>query len=258
MGTVIQKHLMIRLIIALVLCAVLISCTNSKAVLTMGRDKASLSRISTALSAPELESMMFLESLKTNAFIDQDALTFTLKPNQRKLFGGIRSELSVNFPYQVGERVTYTFDMKVPADFVADNKKNRWWIFAQWHDQPDPKLNETWNDMPGNSPPISLFVEEREGVFGVGVNYLNSENFWFAINKGEWNRYRFEIHWSDVDTGMGQLLFSFNDEIEKNFVGRNMLNSYQHYLKIGMYRHPKINTFNRVLFKSLIIEGQIN
>jgi hypothetical protein len=194
---------------------------------------------------------MFLEAKSGHAFIEQDKITFALKPNQKKVFGGVRSELSINYPYKSGERVTYSFDMLIPNAFKADSVKKRWWIFAQWHDQPDPKLNQTWADFPGNSPPISLFVEERDATFGVGVHYLGKEKYWFPVDKGEWNNYSFDIIWSTDDDG--QLLFSLNDKDMIVFTGKNMLNNYQHYLKIGMYRHPKINTLNHVSFSALEI-----
>ncbi len=224
---------------------------SEKGLLVFGRDANSLKKIAKVLSVPDLQSVMFLEADIGNAFIEQDRITFALMPNQKKLFGGIRSELSINYPYKLGERVIYSFDMFIPNDFKVDTGKNRWWIFAQWHDQPDPKLNQTWADLLGNSPPISLFVEERNYTFGVGVYYFGKEKFWFPVDKGKWNNYTFDIIW-DTDEN-GQLLFSLNDKKIKVFTGKNMLNNYHHYLKIGMYRHPKINILNHVSFSALEI-----
>jgi hypothetical protein len=36
--------------------------------------------------------------------------------------------------------------------------------------------------------------------------------------------------------------------------GPNMHNGYQHYLKLGMYRHPEIATENRVAIRDVSIE----
>ncbi|WP_170252885.1 heparin lyase I family protein [Colwellia echini] len=227
---------------------------NEKGWFALVNDANFLAEVSAALSASKLQPFMHLEAPLDNVDVGNDSVTFTLTPEQEKIFGGIRSELAVNFPYVVGDKITYRFDMLIPDDFLADKGKNRWWLFAQWHDQPNPQLGETWSGFPKNSPPIGLFLEEKDNQFGMTIHYLGNKKFWFPVNKGKWNRYAFNITWSNDSDG--ELIFSLNDDALKTFNGKNMLNNYQHYLKIGMYRNPNINSLNHVEFKELIIVNE--
>jgi hypothetical protein len=63
-------------------------------------------------------------------------LEFRLVPGQAKKNNGIRAEISVDYPYGVGDIVRYQWEMRLPKDFAADKPRNRWWIMGQWHDQP--------------------------------------------------------------------------------------------------------------------------
>lgn len=62
-----------------------------------------------------------------------------LLPGQRKLHKGVRAEVSVDYPFAIGETVRYSWRFMLPKDFVSDAPKNRWWVIGQWHDQPNKK-----------------------------------------------------------------------------------------------------------------------
>jgi Polysaccharide lyase len=76
---------------------------------------------------------------------------FGLSPGQAKKNNGIRAEISVDYPYKVGDVVRHAWKMRLPDDFKADDPQNRWWVMGQWHDQPDRTLGETWAGFPGRS-----------------------------------------------------------------------------------------------------------
>lgn len=239
----------------LLYCFLLISCSYTEIgdnyLINSGKDKRSLDAVSQALNAPELVKFMYLETLPSYSYTNYDQVNFLLKPGQQKLYGGIRSELAIDYPYKKGEKVRYKFSLKIPKDFIHD-LNNRWWLVAQWHDQPDPNLGQTWKGFPSNSPPISMFLKAVNGSVGVGVNYMGNNNFWFKLTPDEWHIFTFDILWSKgLD---GNLILTIDGSNTREYKGKNMLNDYQHYLKIGMYRHPNINSFNRVSFKELSIE----
>jgi len=83
------------------------------------------------LEVPAVENVVILGS-----GADQH-LGLRLFPSQKKLNGGIRAEVSVNYPCKQGDTVRCAWRFMVPDGFKSDAPRNRWWIFGQWHDQPD-------------------------------------------------------------------------------------------------------------------------
>jgi hypothetical protein len=53
-------------------------------------------------------------------------LEFRLVPGQAKKNNGIRAEVTVNYPYQLGDVVRYQWRMRLPEEFEADEPRNRW------------------------------------------------------------------------------------------------------------------------------------
>lgn len=214
---------------------------------------SSAADIAVALSSPQLEEHMSLERAGADSIsIESDSVKFSLLENNAPVNGGVRSEVAVNYPFKLGDRIRYEFEFMFPNDFLADDGK-RWWVIAQWHDQPNIAEGGSWKNFPGRAPPVSLYVEERDGVLGTGVNYyITGEKSWSPINRGEWNKVRFELLW--LNNADGELRFFLNQEDLRRFAGPNMHNNYAHYLKIGMYRHPEIATNSAVFFKNLNVE----
>lgn len=181
---------------------------------------------------------------------DDDSVVFHIAKEQPFIHSGRRSEFVVDWPYSVNDRVSYKFQMKLPEGFSPDAKENRWVILAQWHDQPDKNLGEDWKSFPKNNPPVSMFAKTRDGVVGVGVRYLENAPVWIPVSLGEWNLFEFDFLWSDSDKG--DLEFKVNEKVF-SFQGKNMLNSYQHYFKFGIYRHPDIENDSAVYFRGIEI-----
>lgn len=209
--------------------------------------------VAVALSSPQLDGYIELERTRADSIsIERDLVKFSLFSNNTRTHAGIRSEAAVNYPFKLGDRISYEFEFMLPNDFLAD-KGSRWWAIAQWHDQPNITEGESWKNFPRRSPPVSLYIEERNGVLGVGVNYyITGEKSWNPINRGSWNKARFDFFWRNDENG--ELVFFLNGQDIRRFAGPNMHNNYKHYLKIGMYRHPEIATNNDVFFKNLKIE----
>lgn len=208
--------------------------------------------VAVGLSNPQLAAYMTLERAQPNSIaIEGDMVKFNLSGDDALVHGGVRSEVAVDYPFNFGDHIRYEFKFMLPDEFLADSK-NRWWLIAQWHDQPNINEGEGWLSFPLRSPPVSLYLEELNGVLGVGVNYLiTGEKEWFPVKRGVWNKVAFDFVWRN-DAG-GELVFLLNDIEPKRFTGPNMHNDFQHYLKFGMYRHAEIRTGNYIFFKELSV-----
>ncbi len=184
-------------------------------------------------------------------------LEFRLIPGQARKNNGIRAEISVDYPYKVGDVVRYRWKMRLPEDFKADDAQNRWWVMGQWHDQPDRTKGETWQGFPAHSPPVSFNYGRRDGKdylsFLAGPPRMKSVGL-IPITRGTWHSLDVVIQWSPDVNGR---LAVFVDDARAPAItwpGPNMHNSYQHYLKLGMYRHPEIATENRLAIRDVSIE----
>jgi hypothetical protein len=179
-----------------------------------------------------------------------------LFPGQSKVHGGIRAEISVGYPFQQGETVRYSWRFMLPKDFVSDAPKNRWWIIGQWHDQPDRARGETWDRFPSKSPPVLLALGELDGKLGIGITYgpdHSQQHGPVFIEPGKWHEIAVEIHWSRNDEGKATVFLDDMTRPVATCSGPNLHNDFQHYLKIGMYRHPDIATDNWIYLDDLRI-----
>ncbi len=177
-------------------------------------------------------------------------------PGQKKLNGGIRAELSVDYPFRQGDTVRYTWRFMLPEGFASDAPKNRWWVIGQWHDQPDSTRGESWEGFPSNSPPVLLGLGELDGKLGIGIAYGpdQSQNHGpLFIEPGKWHQIAVEIRWSRKDDGKATVFLDDMSRPVASATGPNMHNDFQHYLKIGMYRHPDIATSNWIYLDELEI-----
>ncbi len=216
--------------------------------------------MATALNANALLPWMSIEVADCNAiFINHDEVSFNVNPQTKKIHNGIRAEVSVNYPFNEGDTVTYSVELKLPKNFKGDVPKNRWWIIAQWHDQPDPRLHESWADFPKRSPPVSIYIEENNGKVGIGVEVWNQQQpnhpqkSWFALPLDEWLTLNTTIHWSTKSDGWVKLNISNQPNINININGLNKHNAFAHYFKMGQYRHPDIKALSTVYFRNLSI-----
>jgi hypothetical protein len=179
-----------------------------------------------------------------------------LFPGQKKLNGGIRAEVSVDYPCKQGDTVRYAWRFMVPEGFKSDAPQNRWWIFGQWHDQPDKNRGETWDGFASKSPPVLLGLGELQGRIGFGFEYGPTQaqkQGPFFIVPGKWHHIAVVIRWSQKEDGTTAIFLDDMTTPVATATGANMQNAYQHYLKIGMYRHPGIQTENWLYLDDLKI-----
>lgn len=180
-------------------------------------------------------------------------------PGQKKLNGGIRAEVSVDFPHRAGDAVRYAWRFKVPEDFKSDAPENRWWLIGQWHDQPDTSKGESWDGFPSRSPPVLISLGELNGKLHLAIAYGPKQDQKAGpvmIERGQWHSLAVEIHWSRKADG--KAVFHLDDQPKPiaTLEGPNMHNDFQHFLKLGMYRHPGITTDNWIYLDELVITSK--
>lgn len=77
------------------------------------------------------------EAVRINDEAGKQSLELSLSPEHGCKNRGNRAEVSVDFPFTQGETVRYEWQFMLPNEFPSDAPRNRWWLIAQWHDQPD-------------------------------------------------------------------------------------------------------------------------
>lgn len=185
----------------------------------------------------------------------------SLFPDQPLKSWGIRSEISIDYPYIPWDTIEYSWKFFMPEDFVSDTPLNRWWVLADWHDQPDRTKNQTWDDYPGNSAPIIIGYGNKDNtdMLSLSTWIANTEKgieprWLIPFEKGKWNSMRLVIHWSEGEDGIVELYFNDSNNPTIQTKGPNMLNSFQHYFKVGQYRHPEISTENHIFLRDISIK----
>jgi hypothetical protein len=157
--------------------------------------------------------------------------------------GGVRAELAIDAPYRVGDMVEYSWSFLIPEDFTDDAPRNRWWVLADWHDQPDRSRGESWDGFPARSAPIILGYGRVDGQDLIGLSYGSPDPLpvsAFPVQRGRWHALAVRVTWAR-DAG-GRVAVRLDGEARPvaAAAGPNMHNDFQHYAKIGMYRHPAI------------------
>lgn len=179
-----------------------------------------------------------------------------LSKNEGKLNKGVRAELSLDYPFEEGEVVSYKWKMKIPKDFKSDAPKNRWWAMAQWHDQPNRTKNQTWKSFTSRSPPIALYYGVFRGKDVLSVNYKDLEpnpSDLITLERDVWTSVEMEIKWSQSASGWLKVYLNGSSTPSVQKSGANMHNDYQHYLKLGMYRDSNIETDNWIFIDDLVV-----
>ncbi len=176
---------------------------------------------------------------------------------QRKKNNGVRAEVAIDVPFKPGHTLRYHWRFKIAADFVSDAPANRWWLFANWHDQPDRSQGETWRGFPSRSPPVALGYGQIEGRDQLALVYGSPDPRTVGLvpfKRGVWQTITLQITWSRGT--QGQVSLYLNDAVlpQLQAQGPNMHNDFQHYIKIGQYRDPEIRSDAVLLIGGVQIE----
>jgi hypothetical protein len=188
----------------------------------------------------------------SNILLADGYASFVLNEQNEKINNGTRSEISIDYPFVEGDTVEYRWSIMIPAKEAPGDNVHQWWSIAQWHDQPNRKLGETWASYKGQSPPVFIYAKSRNGTVGIGLEDTLGKNIsWAPVPTDVWLDLRVLVHWSTSSNG--SVIFSVDNHPEFDFAsnGRNMLNSYQHYFKAGQYRDPTIHKYSVINIKNV-------
>ncbi|AXR06867.1 heparin lyase I family protein [Salinimonas sediminis] len=196
---------------------------------------------------------IYFESQDEGIKVDDSRIKFYLNEASTKINNGYRSEVAIFDRFELGSKVKYIFTLTVnKISQKTITQDNSWFIVAQWHDQPNKELGETWSSFPKRPPPLSFGIDYKKGYklyFKSEKNYIDMD-----IRLGSTIFCAVEIEWifskdgaisGKCRTGIDNMKFSFKD--------RTMHNRYYHYFKFGIYNGPTVKGKNEVTFKNLNI-----
>ncbi len=185
------------------------------------------------------------------------AAKFTVRPGEI-VSNGNRAEITHDHADHPGSKRWYAWSFFVPSDFQdTEWQPKLWQCIGQWHDQPDPRLGETWKTFPGHSPSIALYYTSKNGVPAIELWHGPKKDQDIVavapIRKGEWMDVVFHIGWSPGADGYVEAWLNGNPLIapegdQHKVFGPNMWNSYSHFLKIGLYRSSRFTTTNSIYY----------
>lgn len=183
-------------------------------------------------------------------------LALLIAPGQRIKNGGLSSEISINFPYEEGDIVRYSWRMMVPERFGAD-AENRWWLVARWNAQPNPRLGEKAETFHTLNPPLLVGYKMVNGLDTFSLSYgipqpVSTDAF--SVIRNDWTKVDMVVKWSRGNDGYAKLYVNDSKTAVKELTGRNMYTKYHNILKLGSFRSPSIFTEATFLFGDIKAE----
>lgn len=178
-----------------------------------------------------------------------NSLTLQLYDGLPVMNGGTSAELAVDYPYQEGATVRYSWRMMIPATFAADNPANRWCLFARWNDQPNTKYGEKAEMFSTHNPVLMLGYKMTEGVdtlyFSYGIQDAITATT-FAVRRNEWMKMVMEITWSRGDKGRAKLFINDSPIPITEVRGANMYGRYHNLFRVGLNRSAQVRSLTSI------------
>ncbi|GGB12390.1 heparin lyase I family protein [Agarivorans gilvus] len=225
--------------------------TNAAAPPPLAKDPQVKQQVLSTIDALQHSQYFSIEAAPNESlFIHDNYVSMTLEEDTAEIYNGIRSELVFNNPYLEEDELEYRFQIRFEEGF-DQNLSFYWWLFAQWHDQPDRNLGETWINFPSNSPPVSLALKSKSDLLGIALLINGNFYYWQEIETYRWYDIAFNIKWSTEETG--EVTYCIDGNCHPKIIERNMLNHYQHYFKIGQYRNRNTTSKNTISIKEIKI-----
>jgi Polysaccharide lyase len=180
------------------------------------------------------------------------AFKFTVAPGDL-VNRGNRSELLRENSDPICTEAYYGWSFQIPPDYA---ESERWQIIAQWQSQPDRSNGETWDNVRGRSPMISLQYQIVDGTQSLAIAKAGwGESHRVValgtIPKGQWIRIVFHIRWSlkndgFVESWVNDQPFTPYNGVNRKVYGPTLYNALPAIFKFGLYRDPLITTTNSV------------
>lgn len=100
---------------------------------------------------------------------------------------------------------------------------------------------------------------EADGRLQIGLSYGSPQLRdlgLLTVERGKWHSISAVIRWSNGPDGKAAIFLNDLTKPAITAQGANMHNDYQHYLKLGMYRHPEISTDNWIYIDDVQISKE--
>lgn len=177
-------------------------------------------------------------------------IALQVKPGQIVKNTAVSSELAIDYPYEEGDIVRYSWRMKLPDNFAPD-AGNHWWLVARWNSQPNPAMGEKAEDFVGRNPAMMLGYKLANGQDALYLAYgvpdtLSTVNF--TLPRGEWVKLTLEVKWSRSNEGWVKLYVNDGKAPYREARGRNMYGKYHNLFRLGSYRSADIQTDATILY----------
>lgn len=180
---------------------------------------------------------------------ERDYIGLKIEGAQPFIQNGRRTEIELHTDWIAGATVKYEWDMMIPSSFPFDpSVSTSFYSIAQWHEQPNAEIGETWatfQPMLPNIQSLQFFADEA-GFFWARMFYAYDRPSPFSLGRwqliklfrNQWHHFTVVITWSqNPNVGESALYIDDYPSPYLYFKGRTMHNAYKHYHKIGQYRH---------------------
>jgi len=174
-----------------------------------------------------------------------------------KLTGGSkiqRSEIVIDPLNQNNSIVEYGFKVRFDG-IVGINFSDDWWIFSQFHDQPNREKGENWESYKKSPPSFATYIRAY-GDYGDICLSGKSIPMGVGCRRVSFDReidLKFIVKWSFSSDGFVFLIICDNFCTTLHFFGKNMINDYRHYFKIGQYVGGGEDIFGVLSFRDIYI-----
>lgn len=133
---------------------------------------------------------------------------------------------------------------------AAERRSNFLFIYTDDH---------RWDGFPWRIPPALLGIGELNDRLAISMAYgpdQSQKRGPLFIEPCKWHSFAGEIRWSRNADGRDKLFLDDMTEPAGVLDRPNMHNDFQHFLKLGIYRHPEIATDNWIYLDDLTITTQ--
>ena len=172
----------------------------------------------------------YCRALKVNT-IDR-SLWFELADDSPYVHGGRRAEIGIDARFWSRETSQYSYEVFVPEMYPI-TMDARWWAISQWHDQPDPRVGQSWTNFPKRPPVISVHLRRTSDTTLLELRREDQGVVCrFAVREERWTRVSYEVHWSTANDGWVRMNVAGGAECVSP--GRTMYADYPNYFKLSL------------------------
>lgn len=176
-----------------------------------------------------------------------NCLGLRINENRKNRANGHCIEAIIDYPYQKGDWVLYSFQLSIPEVSPPFPSDKFYYVcsFEQTPEGDEQNIDEFMNlKSPLGLKIGSLFNKDYLSISYLGIPDNNCPVI--PIKRGEFFNITFSVKWSDNSDGKARIIVE-NDYFD--FEGKNMYNKMHNKLRLGHFRDTSIQTENDLYFK---------